>query len=123
MPESAWSQVGALPPLGTGDSPRPGRSHPEARTEDMDAADLARLEQWTNRHLGSPSPAEASRGLGTTTSHEAMDAVAARPAANQDEPPAAVKMEAGLRVCPRCGKPVHMSATVCRNCGEPVPKR
>ena len=35
----------------------------------------------------------------------------------------AMKMEAGLRVCPRCGKPLHMSATVCRSCGEPVAKR
>jgi len=34
-----------------------------------------------------------------------------------------VKMEAGLRLCARCGKPLHISATVCRSCGEPVPKR
>jgi hypothetical protein len=26
-----------------------------------------------------------------------------------------VKFEAGLRVCPRCGKPVHLSATTCRD--------
>jgi hypothetical protein len=76
----------------------------------MDAADLARLEQWASGHLGRLGTAGPAQGLGTTTSHEALDA-------------AAVKMEAGLRVCPRCGKPVHMSATVCRDCGEPVPKR
>ena len=38
-------------------------------------------------------------------------------------PPSMVKFEAGLRVCPRCGKPVHMSATTCRECGSPVPRR
>jgi hypothetical protein len=77
----------------------------------MDAADLSRLEQWASGHGGKPvAAADPPQGLGTTVSHESLDA-------------AAVKMEAGLRVCPRCGKPVHMSATVCRDCGEPVPKR
>ncbi len=38
-------------------------------------------------------------------------------------PPSKVKFEAGLRVCPGCGKPVHMSATTCRECGSPVPRR
>jgi hypothetical protein len=36
---------------------------------------------------------------------------------------APVKVEAGLRVCPRCGRPVHLSAEVCRQCGASVPKR
>jgi ribosomal protein L32 len=76
----------------------------------MDAADLARLEQWASGHRERPVAAVPPQGLLTTTSHEALDA-------------AALKMEAGLRVCPRCGKPVHMSATVCRDCGAPVPKR
>jgi ribosomal protein L40E len=39
------------------------------------------------------------------------------------EAPAAVKAEAGLRVCPRCGRPLHLSAVTCRDCGAPVPKR
>jgi ribosomal protein L32 len=34
-----------------------------------------------------------------------------------------MKTEAGLRVCPRCGKPVHLSSIVCRECGAHVPKR
>jgi hypothetical protein len=33
------------------------------------------------------------------------------------------RVEAGLRVCPRCGRPVHLSAVVCRECGAAVPKR
>jgi hypothetical protein len=36
---------------------------------------------------------------------------------------APLKVEAGLRVCPRCGRPVHLSAEVCRQCGASVPKR
>jgi hypothetical protein len=123
VPESAWPRGGATPSPGAGNLPGPGRANPGGRTEDMDAADLARLEQWTSRHQGRPATAEAPRGIASTTSHPAMDAVASQPAAKQGEPVAAVRMEAGLRVCPRCGKPVHMSATVCRNCGEPVPKR
>jgi hypothetical protein len=35
----------------------------------------------------------------------------------------AVKAEAGLRVCPGCGRPVHLSAVACRECGAHVPKR
>jgi hypothetical protein len=33
------------------------------------------------------------------------------------------RIEAGLRVCPRCGKPVHMAATACGECGAAVPRR
>jgi DNA-directed RNA polymerase subunit M/transcription elongation factor TFIIS len=35
----------------------------------------------------------------------------------------ATKKEAGLRVCPKCGRPVHLSAIVCGECGAAVPKR
>jgi len=122
VPETAWSEAGVAA-QGPGDSQRPGRSRPASRTADMDAADLARLEAWASRHVGRPLPAEAPRQAGTTTSHEALGAVAPSQASKPEGPPTAIKMEAGLRVCPRCGKPVHMSATVCRNCGEPVPKR
>jgi hypothetical protein len=82
--------------------------HPEAPTEELTAADLAQLEQWAQAHV-----AQAG-GPGSTTG----DVIVAAPPA-----PLTVKIEAGLRVCPRCGKPVHMSALVCRACGAPVPKR
>ena len=35
--------------------------------------------------------------------------------------PAPYPTEAGLRVCPGCGKPVHLGADVCRECGTKVP--
>lgn len=37
--------------------------------------------------------------------------------------PSGSRVEAGLRVCPRCGRPLHLSAVACRECGAPVPKR
>lgn len=119
VPESAWSQAGSAP----GGWPLAGRTRPDARTEEMDAADFAHLEAWASRHRGSPQPAQMPAPAGTTTSHEALGALPPALAKKPDEPSPATRMEAGLRVCPRCGKPVHMSATVCRNCGEPVPKR
>jgi DNA-directed RNA polymerase subunit M/transcription elongation factor TFIIS len=70
-------------------------SHPEAPTVEMDAADVAQLEDWARVHLAK--------------------------AAAMTSP--AVKAEAGLRVCPRCGRPVHLGAVACRECGTHVPKR
>lgn len=35
----------------------------------------------------------------------------------------AERAEAGLRVCPGCGRPVHLGAVSCRECGTHVPKR
>ena len=32
-----------------------------------------------------------------------------------------VKFETGLRICPRCKKPLHLSADNCRECGMPFP--
>jgi hypothetical protein len=121
VPDSAWDRPESFS-KGAGDLARSGRVPYGGRTEDMDAADLARLERWASRHLAASKPDEPSGGDAPTTSHQALDvALTAEP--GQGAPPSVVKMEAGLRVCPRCGKPVHMSATVCRNCGEPVPKR
>jgi ribosomal protein L40E len=67
-------------------------SHPEARTDELDTADVAMLEKWSRGHL----------------------ARAAAPS---------MKAEAGLRVCPRCGRPVHLGAVSCRECGTHVPRR
>jgi ribosomal protein L40E len=87
----------------------------------MDAADLERLERWARSlaasPLGDPAP-----GTENTTSHPELRAMSPGQK-GPPEPPAAVNMEAGMRVCPRCRKPLHMSATVCRTCGEPVPRR
>jgi hypothetical protein len=84
---------GRVVPVPTSSSnPALPSSHPEARTDELEAAEIAMLEQWSRGHL--------SR--------------AAAPS---------MKAEAGLRVCPRCGHPVHLGAAACRECGTHVPRR
>jgi DNA-directed RNA polymerase subunit M/transcription elongation factor TFIIS len=73
-----------------------GTAHPESRTAEMSPDDVAMLDAWSKRRQGAPAAAKTA---------------------------APVKSEAGLRVCPRCGKPVHMGAIACRECGTHVPKR
>lgn len=82
----------------------------EARTAEMDADDMARLQQWAARH-GVVSAAAAASPVPPPIEPE-------RPYA----PPPALRVEAGLRVCPRCGRPLHMSAVSCRACGAATPK-
>ena len=97
-----------------------GRVDPDARTEDLDPRDIARLQEWTERHTGR-SP-EAANGPDATPTGIPHIRVGPSPF---DEGPkkSMVSFEAGLRVCPRCGKPVHISATTCRECGAAVPRR
>lgn len=117
VPESAWTEAAGASPGSRGQ----GQTDPAARTQDMDAVDLERLERWAKRRQAAANRNQQS-GSQPTTSHHAQSA--ASPAARaQDSSSPVMKMEAGLRVCSRCGKPLHMSATVCRSCGEPVPKR
>jgi hypothetical protein len=87
-------------------SPNLLTGNPESPTEELSTEDVTRLEQW------------AQERLERTGAHTALAVPAAAPG-----PPATVKMEAGLRVCPRCGRPVHLGAIVCRECGAHVPKR
>lgn len=83
---------------------------PESPTEELSTDDLAMLDEWAGRRRASAvDPSQAATG--------------AHPTATAEPAPSAVKIEAGLRVCPRCGKPVHLSAVVCRECGAHVPKR
>jgi hypothetical protein len=79
-------------------------SHPEAPTEDLSPADVAMLDEWSQRRQAMASPS-------------------APPSASAAAKASGVKVEAGLRVCPRCGRPVHMGAVACRACGTHVPKR
>jgi predicted RNA-binding Zn-ribbon protein involved in translation (DUF1610 family) len=79
----------------------------ESPTQELATADVAMLEAWTRSHLG--------RGNGNgeppkSTAEMAMGAPGRR-------------AEAGFRVCPRCGKPIHLNADTCRGCGTAVPKR
>ena len=117
VPESAWKQTAGASP-GSGGQ---GRTRPNARTEDMDVVDLERLERWASRFQAA-SNHNQQPGDESTTSHQALSAVSPTTMAQNSASPA-IKIEAGLRVCPGCGKPLHMSATVCRSCGVPVPKR
>jgi hypothetical protein len=84
-------------------APPPG--HPDAPTEEMNAADMAMLDEWSAQHLGEGAPTASASSTAIHTS-------------KQTGP-----VEAGLRVCPGCGRPLHLSAIVCRSCGAPVPKR
>ncbi len=117
VPESVWKETAGASPGSRGQ----GRTYSTARTEDMDAADLERLERWASRFQAA-SNHNRQPGSESTTSHPELSAVSPAATAQNSSSPV-MKIEAGLRVCPRCGKPLHMSATVCRSCGEPVPKR
>ncbi|WP_435008600.1 hypothetical protein P12x_005808 [Tundrisphaera lichenicola] len=85
----------------------PSRGRPaspiETPTQEMSAADHAMLDDWAKGH--------ASRGNGPKSTAEMPQNSPAR------------RAEAGLRVCPKCGKPVHLGAEGCRACGIAVPKR
>ena len=85
-----------------------GRTHPTGRTQDMDAADLERLTKWASRFQAAANPNQQP-GAETTTSHQALNTVSPVALAHAGTSPG-MKMEAGLRVCSRCGKPLHMSA-------------
>jgi hypothetical protein len=104
----------------------PTLSNSEARTEDLDAHDLAQLDKWAARHPADPG---LLRGLPTTTTGFTPVTPSGKSAADiglltpNVPSPSVVKFEAGLRVCPRCKKPVHIGATNCRECGTPVPRQ
>ncbi len=118
VPDLAWQQ----PADATSTSRGEIRARSIGRTQDMDAVDLQRLEQWASRCQAAVSH-NRQPGAETTTSHPALNALApVATATAQGSSSPVMKMEAGLRICPRCGKPLHMSATVCRSCGEPMPR-
>jgi hypothetical protein len=110
----------------TNPAKKSGLSDPEARTEELDNNDLAQLEKWAARHAAHPSRPEGS--LTSTTGLLAV-APGGDPAADVGlftpnmPPPSGVKFEAGLRVCPRCKKPVHLGAPNCRECGTAIPRQ
>src|SRR5579884_4187862 len=67
--------------------------HPETPTAELSTADLTKLDEWARRHLGSGAP--TVQGTGAGASSTAIQTVAPTG-----------RIEAGLRVCPRCRKPV-----------------
>jgi ribosomal protein L37E len=82
-------------------------SRAESSTEEMAAVDLAMLDAWAKGHMAEGS-GNGSRPI--STAEMAFNAPGRR-------------AEAGFRVCPRCGKPIHLNADTCRACGIPVPKK
>ena len=117
VPESAWPVSGGSSAVLNASVKTP----PNTRTADMDAVDLERLERWASRHQEAANQ-NPQPGGDTTTSHPSLGVISSATSTQQGES-SGIKTEAGLRVCPGCGKPLHMSATVCRSCGEPVPRR
>lgn len=66
---------------------------PERQTEELTTVQLGQLQEWTQAHTA----------RGAAASGKAS--------------------EAGMRVCPKCGRPIHLGAEVCRGCGTVVPKK
>jgi hypothetical protein len=96
------------------------RVDPDAKTADLDQAELARLEEWSRRYTGRSLDDDAGGDATPTGVPQIQVGSTAYPGAPA---PSVASFEAGLRVCPRCGKPVHISATTCRECGASVPRR
>jgi hypothetical protein len=86
-------------------SAAPAVAGPDDRTLDLGPSDVAVLEQWSQEHRVRRNAQAA--GLPSTADHEVPH----------------TRVEVGLRVCPACGKPVHLGAAACRNCGAAVPRR
>jgi predicted RNA-binding Zn-ribbon protein involved in translation (DUF1610 family) len=103
-----------------------GLSDSEARTEELDTDDLAQLEKWAAQHTADPSQSTTLTskvtGLLTVAASAGPDADAGL-LTRSIPAPSAVKFETGLRICPRCRKPVHLSAANCRECGTPIPRQ
>jgi hypothetical protein len=81
-------------------------------TEDMLPTERELLEAWTQAHRqGGPV-------VGGTGSAES----AATGPTSTEEGPIVPRTERGLRICPGCGRPLHLAAVVCRHCGASAPK-
>jgi hypothetical protein len=125
-PESGrCPDCGRIVPVPGASTVRSGSVDPETSTAEMDAADVAELARWAESYAKqvalAPAPAPTPAHAATTeTFHPPITSGPAAPT-----PPLAtpLKMEAGLRVCPRCGRPVHLGAETCRQCGAHVPRR
>lgn len=93
---------------------------PETRTEELDRDDLALLERWAARH--GVAPADVSPFARPRPQAPATPPPSSPPDPEPYAPPQAIQVEAGLRVCPKCGQPLHMNAIACPSCGAYTPK-
>lgn len=81
---------------------------PETETAELDVAERAVLERWSREHTSAPV-------LDTHRTPPVLSGPATAPSN--------ARAEVGLRVCPKCKRPVHLGADVCRACGTSVPRR
>lgn len=103
--------------------PRSGPlADPDARTDELDPEEIARLDEWTLRHTGR-APGMPGGADATPAAMPAIRVGSSPPPPGAGPIPSMTTFEAGLRVCPRCGKPVHLGASNCRECGAAVPRR
>ncbi len=104
--------------------PRLPPGHPETPTAEIPAAEFQALEHWVQGHLD--RAASRPPDLSSTARIERPPVIP-----QDNEPPTklspardeAPRIEAGLRICPGCGRPVHLGADACRSCGVAVPRR
>ena len=92
--------------------PVPGvGSGPEQRTEELLAEEARFLQHWEAEHRqrGSRKPENIPSGPNAPPSNHPQSA--------------GERVEAGLWICPKCSRPVHLGADVCRHCGTSVPRR
>jgi hypothetical protein len=77
-------------------------SDPETPTTELSPADMAMLDEWARKFHDEPKRDPSTFDLPS---------------------PSPWRTEAGMRVCPQCGKPIHLSAEECVACGVAVPRR
>jgi ribosomal protein L40E len=117
-------RVVPIPDQTAAGSLRAGVDDAEARTDEFDKADVARLARWAARH-GVPADVVVRPPSSPKPGRPALpptDVPETPPQTPPPSPPPTFRRESGLRVCPRCHQPLHMNATVCRSCGESTPK-
>lgn len=97
--------------------PLAGTPSLESRTEELRTDEASELDRWAAQHRdrGSRRPrdvgpsADRTPDLRNLPGHPSLVA----------EP---VRSEAGFRVCPQCGRPIHLGSDTCRQCGIVVPR-
>jgi predicted RNA-binding Zn-ribbon protein involved in translation (DUF1610 family) len=108
VPVPSTAERAALPP-----------GHPETPTAEMAAADRATLERWVRDHQARTGSGDLAETPAVAPPRPAPEPSTALSAGASGAP----RVEAGLRTCPRCGRPVHMQARTCPDCGAAVPRR
>ena len=86
----------------------------ETPTQELSLEDTSMIESWVQSHFARSS--DKSSGI-------IRGGPAPKSTAEMSLKPTPGRTEVGFRVCPKCGKPLHLSAEVCRACGTSVPKQ